>query len=246
ATQALALGLVFTSAALSGAQGTLRSGGGYAIGTPVGALSLHAGYAHANANSDLFSEYTNILTLSKGDFSGPMVGAELAIRLGRRFDVTFDADYIHARASSEFRRFVDTKNRPIEQTTTFQRVPLTVNLKAYLGERGRSIGKLAWIPNKVVPWVGAGGGALWSRFRIEGDFVNFTNNNVFSSRLTTDGWTPVGQAMAGVDVTVSPRVALGLDVRSLWGSGDVGGNFSGFDKIDVSGVSALIGITFRL
>src|SRR5512147_1049775 len=55
------------SAAPAHAQG---SGHGFLFGEPRGSIALRAGFAHANAGSDVFSLTTRQLTLGRGDFSG--------------------------------------------------------------------------------------------------------------------------------------------------------------------------------
>ena len=165
-------------------------------------------------------------------------------------DLTLDAGYSRASHKSEFRDFVDNNNLPIEQTTTFERIPLTANLKVHLAPTGRSIGHLAWIPSKVVPYVGGGVGMMSYRFRQQGDLVDFNTNNVFNSTVDTqdDGrdWAFVQQVMAGVDYNFSPMFGVTLDARYLHGRGDLGTAFSGYDKIDLSGASASVGISVRL
>jgi len=52
--------------------------------------------------------------------------------------------------------------------------------------------------------------------------------------------------MAGVDYNFSPMFGVTLDARYLHGRGDLGTAFSGYDKIDLSGASASVGISVRL
>jgi hypothetical protein len=159
-----------------------------------------------------------------------------------------DVGYSRAESGSQFRHYLDNNNLPIQQTTTFERVPITANLRWYLTDPGRSIGKLAWIPNKIVPWVGGGVGTMWYRFSQEGDFVDFSNLNVFTPAepLSTSDWTVMGQGMAGVDVSLTPTVALTADARYLWARATPGGDFNTFSSIDLSGVAVTLGLTFRL
>jgi outer membrane protein W len=150
---------------------------------------------------------------------------------------------------------VDGDGQEIEQSTTLRRVPLTANVRAYLVPRGRSVGRLAYIPAKVVPWVGIGGGLAWYKLEQSGDFVNLATNEVFSEQYQSSGWGPAVQGMGGVDFTLTPRIALTGDARYLWSRASMNGSFacstSGsqpncFDKIDLSGVSIALGVTFRL
>jgi opacity protein-like surface antigen len=205
------------------------------------------GYDHAMANSDVFDEAVLNLTLNKKDFSGMTLGAEAAYALNSRIDLSVDVGYSRASSGSEFRHFEDNNNLPIEQVTTFERVPLTANLRFYLTEPGRRVGRLAWIPNKVVPYVGGGAGMMWYRFRQQGDFVDFQTLNVFPSDIVSDDWTQTVNGMAGVDISLSPLVALRAESRYVWAKAPLNrAFFTGFNRIDLSGVQATLGLTFRL
>jgi hypothetical protein len=56
----------------------------------------------------------------------------------------------------------------------------------------------------------------------------------------------VEQAMAGAEYNFSPVFGVTLDARYLHGRGNLGTAFSGYDKIDLSGVSASVGLSVRL
>jgi opacity protein-like surface antigen len=223
-----------------------RGGNGYLFGQPEVSLTIRGGYARANAGSDLFDQVTQDLTLSKGDFSGITVGAELGFALTSRLNISVDLGYSRSNKRSEFRKFIDNENLPIEQNTEFERLPLMVNLKAYLMPRGRSIGKLAWIPAPVAPWVGVGGGTMRYRFHQYGDFIDFNTKNVFRGDYNTDDWTTAFQGLAGADISLSPHIALTGEARYLWAKAPLGRDFSGFERIDLSGVSATLGLTYRM
>lgn len=223
-----------------------RSGNGYLFHQPNAVFTLRGGYDHASANSDLFDDVTQNLTLNRSDFSGLTFGAEVGIPVGRRFEVGADIGYSRSSKGSAFRNLIDNDNLPIEQLTRFERVPLMGTVRVFLTEPGRAIGQLAWIPNKVTPWVGAGAGAMWYRFEQEGDFVDFRDYHVFTSSVQTDSWTTAAQAMGGVDVSLTPALALRGDVRYVWAHDKPKSSFSTFDRIDLSGTQASIGLSFRL
>jgi opacity protein-like surface antigen len=223
-----------------------RGGEGYLFHRPDVQITLRGGYAAARAGSDLFDFATNELTLKRSDFSGITAGLDIGIPLTSRLDVVLDAGWAHASKGSEFRHFVDNKDRPIEQTTRFDRVPLTANLRYNLMPTGRTVGRLAWIPSTVVPWVGAGGGVMWYRFEQQGDFVDFKTNAVFPSTYNSSNWTPAGQVMAGVDYSLTPSVGLSLGARYLLARGTLQRDFNGFDRIDLSGGSVTAGFLFRI
>lgn len=232
---------------LGGAPLRAQSGDGYLFGRPNASVSVRGGYSHANASSDLFDDVTRSLTLGKGDFSGGALGSAIAVRVSDNVDVVLDAAYMSTRTRSHYRNFIDTGNREIEQTTSLQRVPSTIGVKRYLAPQGRAIGRFAWIPAGTVPWVSAGGGFMWYRFRQDGDFVDATTNAVRRDLLQSDGFTPMAQAVAGLDVTLGARYALTGDVRYLAVKRPgLSADFQGYQPLDLSGVALSLGFTVRL
>ena len=225
------------------------SGDGFMFHAPEARFTIRAGYDHANAHSDIFNDAVNFFTLSRADFSGATIGGEAGFSLGSRFDISADLSFSHKSKGSEYRALVDNNNQPIEQNTTFERIPLTANVRFYLVEPGRSIGNFAWIPNKIVPWVGAGGGVMWYRFHQTGDFVDYKTNNVFTAGpddYYAKESAGMYQAMAGADISLSPHVALRLDSRYVWANAVLPYRFQGYDNIDLSGVQGTLGLTYRL
>jgi hypothetical protein len=222
------------------------SGDGYLFGAPTVRLSGRVGYAHANAGSDLFTDLTNQFILSKRDFSSVALGGEVGYQVAPRLELALSVDYAGSRKGSEYRHLVDNNNQPIEQTTRFERVPIMANARVSLVSPGRQVGRLAWIPSRIVPWIGGGAGAIWYRLNQTGDFVDASTNTVGFDELGSDGWTMAGQVMGGVDVGITPRLSVTTDVRSIWARAALDRDFSGFERLDLSGVSATLGLTIRL
>ena len=220
---------------------------GFLFGPPRVGLTLRGGVANAQARSDLFDFTTTQLTLDRHDFTGLSLGADLSIATASpRLHVVLGSGYASSSAGSDYREFFDQDEKPILQTTSFKRVPLTVGMKAYPFATGHRIGSLAWVPARFAPYVGAGVGATWYRFRQEGSFVDFNDANaVFDDTFQTSGWGPTGYGGAGIDFSVSPHVAVTADARYLYAKASVGDDFSGFNRIDLSGLSTTVGITFR-
>lgn len=243
-----ALALLMGAAMLVASRAQAQSSGdGFLFHPPGAALTVHGGYARANAGSDVFSFATEKLTLGRGDFSGFDAGLDLAIALSPRVDLSLGADYTGRVAGSEYRDFTGTDDLPIQQTTRFQRVPVTASVKAYLTPRGRSIGSFAWIPSDLAPYVGAGGGGMWYRFSQSGEFVDFNTADleIFNNTLESSGWAPMAQGLVGADLTLTPRLALTGEARYSWAKARLSDQFVGFDRIDLSGPSATLGLTLR-
>ena len=237
-----AVALILASPGSARAQ---SSGDGFLFERPRGGIVLRGGLAATTAGGDLYSFLTDQFTLSKGDFRAPALGVDVLVRVAPRLDLDFGVGFSGSKKASEFRHFVDFDNLPIEQTTSLVRLPLTAGARVYLAPPGRSIGKFAWIPTKVVPYVGAGGGMMWYRFRQAGDFIDFATTDVFPDAFESSGWTSTAHGFAGVDYSLSPRLALNGEARYTWAKAQLGKDFTGFDGIDLSDIGVTLGLNVR-
>lgn len=233
---------------LPGAARAQGAGRGFLFHEPAGSITFRGGFARASARSDVFSFATEQLTLGRSDFDGPTFGADFAFRVAPRADLTFGAAYTGASAASEFRDWVeatDDGDKPIEQTTSFRRIPLSAGLKLYVTPRGRSIGRFAWVPARTAWYVGAGGGVTWYRFSQDGDFVDARTQDIFSTTMLSSGWTPSAHGMAGVDLSLGSYFALTTEARYSWARARMDDQFEDFKPIDLSGTTATVGLTIR-
>jgi hypothetical protein len=241
---AFALALLASAPRIASAQ---NAGNGYLFHAPEARITLRGGYALAAASSDLFDFAVENLTLNRRDFSGLTLGAEIGIPVSERWDISIDGGYSRSSKGSSFRHYIDNNDAEIEQTTTFERVPIMLNARYSLVTPGRTIGTLAWIPTHVVPWVGAGAGLMYYRFAQKGDFVDYTDLSVFPAEFSSNNWTQAVQGMGGFDVSLTPMFAITSEVRYIWARGSVqASSFSGFNKLDLSGASATVGLTVRM
>jgi len=243
ATLTLAAALALAAA---GQTAGAQSGKGFLFKRPIGSFSLRGGYALANAGSDVFSETTRLLTLDKRDFSAVTWGGDVSFAASPRTDLVFDAGFSSTSKPSEYRGFTDNNDNPIQQSTKYRRVPVGVGLKYYLADRGRSVGQFAYIPSKVAPYVGVGGGAMYYRFQQNGDFIDFQTNIVRPLTLESSGWTPMAQGTGGMDYTIGPWLALTGEGRYQWARARLDPQvFEGFQKIDLSGFTGTVGFKVR-
>ena len=246
--KALILGSLIAMVALAPTARAQGSGKGFLFSKPVGSFSLRGGYAMANAGSDVFDDATSQLTLDKRDFSGWSWGGDISYAAMDRVDLVFDGEVSSTSKDSEFRNFVDNNDQPIEQGTKFKRVPLTIGLKYYLMDRGRSISQYAYVPAKFAPFVSVGGGAMYYKFEQKGDFIDFNTEEQAVVPLTIEGsgWTPMADGTAGFDYTLGPWLALTTQVRYDWAKAKLDPDtFVGYDKIDLTGFTGTLGFRVR-
>jgi hypothetical protein len=118
-------------------------------------------------------------------------------------------------------------------------------VKVHLTPRGRSLGRYAYVPTRVNPYVGGGGGLMWYRIEQHGDFVDHETLDIFTDTFVSDGTAPTAYLMAGSDIWLLSRVGLNVEARYNWAKAELEGDFADFDEIDLRGLQWTIGITVR-
>jgi hypothetical protein len=245
---ALSALVLVTAVAWAPAAAQAGSGDGFLFGRPAATLTLRGGYDRPLARGAIFDFVTDQVTLGRGAFGGAAVNAELAVSVGPRLELALGGGYVNAARGSEFRRFINQDDTPITQTTSLRRVPVTAGLKLYLAPRGREIGRLAWIPARVAPWVGAGGGAVGYQFRQTGSFVDPATLEIFDVNgddFTSSGWAPAGYAAAGADWSLSTRFVASAEVRYTAARGALTRGLRDFNRINLSGAALNAGVGVR-
>jgi len=216
----------------------------FLFGRPRGSVGFRGSWLFARADSDWYAFVADQLTLGRKDFNAPGFATDVAISMGRRADAVVGLDFNQSTTESEYRNFVDNDRLPITQTTQLRTVGILGSVKYALIDRGIEVSRLAWVPRHVVPYVGAGGGALYYDLEQFGDFIDFRDNAVFPSTFASSGWAPVAQAFAGVDIKVLKRVYVTLDGRYQWSHATLGQTWVDFDPIDLTGFKLAAGASF--
>jgi len=243
--RAVVLSIMATAAMATPSQAQ-KAGDGFLFQPPSGSWTFRTGIAVPTANSDVFGQITDQLTLDRLDFSSATLGTALAISLSSRNDIVFDVSYSNAHRASEFRDWVDNNDQPIRQSTSLRRIPITVGLRHYITSRGRSLGRFAWIPARRSLYAGVAAGMMEYKFYQKGDFIDFETLNVFSDEFVSRSWTPVAQATLGLDMGLGSFTMLNLEARYTWANAHMSADFVGFDRIDLSGASVTAGLAFRI
>ena len=208
-------------------------------------IVFRVGRFFPQADSDLFDMITDNLTLEKRDFRAWDIGCDAGANLHEHVDLIFSFDYLRRSKDSEFRDYVDQNDLPITQTTRFQQTPLTGGVKFLIIPRGRRVGRYAWLPAAVVPYVGAGAGVLWYRLEQEGDFVDEATLEIYPMHLKSSGWAPTVYAGGGADIHAFRNTFLTLDLRYVWARPDLGRDFVSFDTLDLSGLRVSAGLQWH-
>jgi opacity protein-like surface antigen len=232
--------------AFSGVASAQEPDADFLFGKPRGSLGARGGWQMAAASSDIYDFFGEELTVEDGDFDSFLFGADGSFAIASRVDLVAGFEISRASVDSEYRDFVDENDLPILQETRLTIVPVTLSVKLYLTPRGREVSRYAYVPAKVRPYVGGGGGFVWYELEQAGDFVDFVDLTIFTSGFRSSGWGFATQAFGGVEIRLSPRWYLSVEGRYLWSDADLEGDFLDFEPIDLSGarIGAGIGFTF--
>jgi len=208
---------------------------------PTGFAGFRLGRFYPRLDSDIFDFVTEELTLEKSDFRSWDLGFDGGFSLNEWFEIIFSLDTSAREKNSEFRYYIDEYGMPITQRTTFSQVPLTAGIRFLPMPRGREVGKYAYLPSPVVPFLNGGAGILWYRFNQHGYFVDSTTLEIFRADLESSGSTPVIYLGGGADIRIFRSVYMTLDLRYSWANDDLEGYFVGFEPMDLSGLRLTAG-----
>ena len=86
---------------------------------------------------------------------------------------------------------------------------------------------------------------LLHRLDFHGEFVDFETFEIFADRLNSKGRGFTGQLLAGLQYTIVPNFVLTGEGRYRFGSGEMDGQFVGFDDINLSGLQFTVGLGAR-
>jgi len=222
-----------------------QGGEGFLFRAPKVSLAFSLGYSIPNAQSDIFDFVEKQLTFEKSDLHRGYIGGESAIRLVDRLDLVIGVGHAESSLPSEFRQWVGADDLPIEQETLFSTTPVTVSARFYLNDRGRQVGRFAWIPKRLAPFIGGGGGIIWYKFEQVGDFVDFETLDIFFDRFVSKGMAGQAHAFAGMDISLNKSVFLTAELRYSWGRGELGRDFVDFGQMDLAGRQFTVGVGAR-
>jgi hypothetical protein len=242
----MVIGTSATLLAAPQARAQLGVGNGFLFRVPTVRLTLSGGYAQPRGRSDIYDFVTDELTLERRDFAAGAIGASAEFRVSPRIELGLSASFAGRNASSESRKFDGEDDLPIVQTTSLLRAAIMATGRLSLVSPGRAVGRYAWIPTRVVPFIGGGAGPVWYRLRQEGEFVDNETLDIFEDTFESKAFSLGATAFGGADISLTPRFGITVQGRYLWAKGAMKHDFSTFNKIDLSGYDASLGFYVRL
>ena len=186
-------------------------------------------------NNDVLLTDLSYLWFDLRDLKGATVSADWSVLLGNYFEVGAGAGVYERTIPAVWADSTWDDGSDIQSNLKLRIVPLTAMVKVLpLG---------AW--RTIQPYVGGGINVYFWRYSEIGDFVDLTDNSIYSERYIGTG-TAVGPvAIAGVRARVSRNATLGIEGRYQWGEGKLSTDQFLSDRIDLGGSSVLATFGYR-
>lgn len=176
------------------------------------------------------------------NFDAPGISFDFGYGFTSRLDLRVGVDYAKSLNESELRNWIGEDGLPYTQFTELSQTDVRAELVFALAPRGRAIGQYAWIPSRVVPYVGAGLGFVRHDLIQAGEFVD--EIGYFEGSFTSKGWGTGIHLFGGADIRMTRHAFLNVEVRHVEASAGLGDDFAGFDPLDLGGLRIGTGVRF--
>ena len=215
----------------------------FLFGRPIGWVGLRGSWLVPAANGNLFAFINDQLTIDSGDFRTGGFTGELGIAIVPRVDAAVGFEVGQQTVNSEYRHYIDNLGLPITQSTSIVQTNVSGSVRFALLSPGRAVSQYAFVPRAVTPYVGGGGGFCYYGLTQQGDFVDFVTLRVFKDTFKSNGWSPSGHVLGGVDVRWWKSLFVTVEARYMWAHGELDKDFIGFDGIKLDGFRLSSGIS---
>lgn len=184
--------------------------------------------ADSRDEGDVLIQDLQSLSFEVKDFSGPLVNGEWLLGFGDRLEFGVGAGFYQRTVPSVYAEFIDSDGSEIEQDLKLRIIPITATVKFLpIGRAG-----------DVQPYIGAGVAFLNWKYSEIGEFVDFSDDSIFTDRYIASGTTTAPIVFGGLRLPVGGDVfAFNGEIRWQGGKGDTSGTGLLGDEIDLGGFS---------
>lgn len=196
-------------------------------------INFKAGLFYPQMNSDLWEDNLENLAFEKQDMLAGYYAAEYEHFLGRYLSFSVEGGYYKKEVYSMYRDYTYQNDDPIYQNVALETGSLELGFKIYP----------AGHHSKFYPYIGVSGGMFYWKYEQWGDFINFQEDTIMENEyLETTTYSPGGSVKVGFVVRPSRNMGFSLEGRYQYVKGNLSAYFQDFEKFDLSGLSATIGV----
>jgi opacity protein-like surface antigen len=187
------------------------------------------------SSNDVLLANLNYLRFSLRDMNGATVSGDWSVLLGNNLEVGAGVGYYQRTLRTVWTDWTYDDGSEIPTDLKLRIVPVTALVK-FLPLGGHQA---------IQPYIGGGLNVYFWRYSETGDFVDLSDNSIYSDRYIGTG-TAVGPvALAGIRARVSRNATIGVEGRYQWGEGKLPSGTFLTDRIDLGGVSVLGTLGYR-
>lgn len=205
-------------------------------------LDLRMGGFWPRTKSNLFDDVADLYIhdgerIGKGDWTGFTGGFEYSIQPARNFEVGFHLDGYSRTLETVYREFDRPGGREIPQTLKLSIVPIGVSLRLVPTSRRA----------RIAPYVAVGADLFYWKYEESGDFIDFFDPDlpISSDAFVSEGVTGGVHVAAGLRIPLNPDFSIVGEAKYQYAQRTNMGDDFRNNEIDLSGVSATVGIHLR-
>ncbi len=199
-------------------------------------FNLKVGAFYPDMESELWATNLENLAFDKQDMMGVYWGAELEMEMGRHFCLALEGGYYSQDVFTLYKDYEHQNGDPINQDISLRVGSLEAGFKLYpLGYR-----------NLFNPYIGAGVGIYAWKYIQGGEFIDFNDMSIYEGEAYTRTITPGFNARAGFVYRFQRSMGISFEAKYTYLKGNLSSLFEDFDKMDLSGVTLMIGVNLFL
>ncbi len=186
---------------------------------------------------DVLRQNLSFLEFDLADFNGVTAGGDFAISVGSFIEVGAGVNFYQRTVPTVYSGFVDADGTEIESDLKLRNIPVTFTAKVFPLTRDAG----------VQPYVG--GGVQLNRWRYTevGEFLDFSNGEIFRDSFTDDGLEIGPVILAGVRFPVGANALLGGEWRYSTAKASLDPDLGFFgESVDLGGNTFLFTVNFKL
>ena len=204
---------------------------------PKYGLSVYSGYRAIHMDSPLFVDNEYDFGITDGDFVAARYGAEFEWAIASRLAVVLGVQNASRDVVSSYIDLVYDEGGEIEHFTSLSLTDLTVGVRSRLGGPDA----------RVSPYIAAGLGVLFYRYNEIGDFVDFSNHDIYYDEYAERQGLFTYFVGGGFDFNLArtregTRVGLFAEFRYAGSSSTHEDGFEGFGDFVLNRTGALAGL----
>jgi hypothetical protein len=198
--------------------------------------NLKIGLFQPSLSSDLWRINMDNLIFKKSDMSNTYYAFEYEFFLNRYSSLSLELGSYNRNLYSEYRDYEYDDGTPIYQNIALRITPLELTYKLYpIGHR-----------RMFIPYLGVGGGMYFWRYEQWGEFIDFETGDVNEGNAVTRTISIGFNARAGIVLRLQRSLGIAIEGKYQYLRGRLSDYFEGFNQLDLSGLTATIGLNVYL